>query len=157
MSESIIRGVSFAGKVIDVLVGGLLVCVIVITLIGTGIRYLFGGAIPWSQELNLLLWAWMIQLGALRTTHIRIRYFVDRMPPGIARIVSLAMSALSIAALAVLTWGAVRMAEFVANDFYVSMPWLSEKYAYYPLFVVGPAWIALIVADEIRSWRRVSA
>lgn len=155
MHESINRGVSLAGKVIDVAVGGLLLCVVVITLVGTGIRYLFGGAIPWSQELNLLLWAWMIQLGALRTSHIRIRYFVDAMPPEAARVVGLAMSALSILALLVLTWGAVRMAEFVANDFYVSMPWLSEKYAYYPLFVVGPVWIALILADEIRSLRRL--
>lgn len=154
MQRSINRGVSLAGKAIDVVVGGLLLCVVVVTLIGTGVRYVFGGAIPWSLELNLLLWAWMIQLGALRTSHIRIRYFVDAMPPKVARAVTLVTSALSVAALVVLTWGAGRMAEFVAGDFYVSMPWLSEKYAYYPLFLVGPAWILLIVADEVRSLRR---
>jgi len=145
---------SIAGKAAEIVIGCLLLAIVLITLIATGNRYLFGGAIPWSEELNLLLWVWLIQLGALRTTHIRITYFVNKMPAGLRKAISVSMSALSIIALLVLTWGAVKMADFVSGDVYVSMPWLSEKYEYYALFLVGPVWIAMIVASEL-GWTRL--
>lgn len=143
------KPLSVAGKAVDILIGGLLLAIVMITLFATGNRYLFGGAVPWSEELNLLLWVWMIQLGALRTSHIRITYFIDRLPARIRRAINLIMSLLSIAALLVLTWGAMKMAGFVSGDVYVSMPWLSEKYAFYALFLVGPVWILRILADEL--------
>lgn len=147
-----IRALTVGGAALDAMVGGLLLLVVGITLAATAIRYVFGGALPWAHDATLLFFVWMIQLGALRTVHIRIDFVVELMPPRIAGAVRLLTSALSVVALMVITWGAVKMAEFVANDFYVSMPWLSEQYRYYPLFLVGPVWAAMIVANQL-GWK----
>jgi hypothetical protein len=45
------------------------------------------------------------------------------------------------------------MAAFVRHDFYVSIPWLSEKYEYLPLYGVGPLWALIILINEYRSLR----
>ena len=147
--------VRIAAKAVDVFIGCLLLAIVLITLAATGNRYLLGGALPWSEELNLLLWVWMIQFAALRSAPIRVGYLVDKLPKRWATAIGLSASVCSIAALIVLTWGAVKMAQFVSGDFYVSMPGVSEKYVFFPLLIVGPAWILIIVAN-VSGWTRLN-
>ena len=139
------------GRAVDLLVGALLLAIVGTTLASIAVRYVVGGALPWSEELNLLLWVWMIQFGALRVSHIRIGFFVDSLPGAAGRAVRFLAAAISVAALALLTWGAARMFEFLAGDRYTSMPWLSERYAFLPLMIVGPLWVARIVVAELRA------
>jgi TRAP-type C4-dicarboxylate transport system permease small subunit len=95
----------------------------------------------------------MIQLAALRTTHIHITFFAAKLPPVLRHSVRLIIALICSALLAVMTWGATRMAAFVRHDFYVSIPWLSEKYEYLPLYGVGPLWALIILINEYRSLR----
>ena len=139
------------GRAVDLLVGGLLLVIVAVTLAGVTVRYVIGGALPWGEELNLLLWVWMIQFGALRVAHIRIGLLADALPGLPGRAARLLAAALSAAALGLLTWGAARMFDFLAGDHYTSMPWLSERYAFLPLVIVGPLWIARIVVAEMRA------
>lgn len=145
--------VDLGAAAIDIAVGSLLLCIVVVTLMATANRYLLGGAFTWAEEFNLLLWVWMIQLGALRTAHVRIDAIVQRLPRRLQRTVQLVTASVCVASLMVMTWGAVRMARFVSGDFYISMPMISEQYEYWALFAVGPIWALIVVVEAMGQVR----
>ena len=139
------RALRYPARLADAVIGGLLLVIVAITLAATGNRYLLGGALPFAEELNMLLWVWMIQLAALRAVHIRVDFVVARFPPAARRWFGLASAVISIACLVVLMRSAIGMVQFTSSDFYVSMPGLSEKWAYVPVAIVAPLWILRIL------------
>ncbi|WP_108662414.1 TRAP transporter small permease [Acuticoccus kandeliae] len=142
---------------IDVILGVLLLLIVVITLVATGNRYLLGGALPWAEDVNMLLWVWMIQISALRAVHIRVDVFVKMFPPRLRAAWSVLLSLICLAVLYFLTKSAIGMVSFTASDFYISIPGLSEKWIYMPVVIVGPLWALRIVLDTIDGLREDGA
>ncbi|MCF3932353.1 TRAP transporter small permease subunit [Acuticoccus sp. M5D2P5] len=135
--------------VIDLILGLLLLAIVAITLGATGNRYLLGGALPWAEDLNMLLWVWMIQIAALRAVHIRVDFVVKLFPPRLRAAWSVVLALISLAVLFFVTRSAIGMVTFTASDFYISLPGLSEKWVYVPVVIVGPLWALRIVIDTI--------
>ena len=73
-------------RVLDILVGGLLLVIVALVLLQVGARYLFGGAYTWSEEGNLFLWGWMILLAAVRAEHMRVDFVVNHMPRAVRKV-----------------------------------------------------------------------
>lgn len=143
----------WAIRLLDLLVGLVFLAIIVITLVQVALRYLAGGALVWSEELNLLLWVWMIQLGAIKATHMRIELVSEALPRTGRLVLVLVLAAISLALVALLTWGGIRMMELTRFDHYIAIPWLSVKYSYLALVVAGPLWMLAIIAEAARALR----
>ena len=63
----------------------LLVAEVVILLMGVTTRYVFRTPLIWSDELASILFLWLAMFGAAvalqRTSHMRLSYVADRLPP----------------------------------------------------------------------------
>ena len=75
----------------DLLLVGLFGAILVIILLAVFFRYVVNQSLFWSDEVVRYLFVWFTLLGAslvLRDRrHIRVEYFVDRMPRGVRRAV----------------------------------------------------------------------
>jgi TRAP-type C4-dicarboxylate transport system permease small subunit len=153
------RLVHLASTVLDGLIGVVFAAVIAITLVQVAIRYLIGGALAWSEELNLVLWVWMIQLGAIKTAHMRIEVVADSLPAPARAVVTVVLALIAVAILALLTWGGLRMMDLTRFDHYIAMRWLSVKYSYLALVVAAPLWMLVLIGDTalaLRGQRRAA-
>lgn len=148
------RVVERAKAALDVVIGLLFLAIITITVVQVGLRYLFGGSLVWSEELNLFLWVWMIQLGAVRAAHMRIEFVADRLGRRGRLVVVPALTAVALGLLVLLTWGGLRMMDLTYHDRYIAMPWLSIRFSYLALVVAGPLWALVVVSDAARTLRR---
>lgn len=138
-----------AGGAVEVLVGVLLLAIVAIVFAEVVIRYVTGGSLAWGEEAALLLWVWMIQLGAVRASHMRIEFFLRGLPARPRMVFGIALALFSIALLCLLTWGATRMIALTRHDYFVAMPWLSVSLSYWAVVVAAPLWIVAIVARAI--------
>lgn len=144
----------WGGRAIDVIVGLLLLVIVVITFSQVLVRYIFGGALTWSEELLLVLWVWMIQAGAIRASHMRIKFVAEALPRVVRRVAEPLLALLAVVLLALLTNWSWKMVELTQNDYYIALDWLSVKYTYLGLVIVGPLWIAVTVVQAVRRLRR---
>lgn len=147
------RLVRLASALLDGLIGLVFAAVIAITLTQVTIRYLVGGALVWSEELNLFLWVWMIQLGAIKTAHMRIEVVVDSLPVALRQVVVVILALIGLAILALLTWGGLQMMDLTHRDHYISMRWLSVQYSYLALVVAAPLWMLVLIGDTVLALR----
>jgi TRAP-type C4-dicarboxylate transport system permease small subunit len=144
----------WGGGVVEFLAGGLLLVIVLITLAEVTIRYVVGGSLAWGEEVALLLWVWMIQLGAIRATHMRIDYLLLSLPARPAAVLQLVLDLVAIGLLAVLTWGAVQLIELTKFDRFVALPWLPVNLSYYAVVIGAPLWMVAIAARRWRSLRK---
>lgn len=144
----------WGGAAVEFLAGGLLLVIILITLTEVTIRYVVGGSLPWGEEMALLLWVWMIQLGAIRAVHMRIDYLLISLPVRVAMILQVILDLVAIGLLGVLTWGAVQLIELTKFDRYVSLPWLPVNLTFYAVLVCAPIWMAVIAVSRWQRLRR---
>lgn len=144
----------WGGGAVEVLAGGLLLVIVLITLAEVAIRYVVGGSLAWGEEMALLLWVWMIQLGAIRATHMRIDFVLVSLPARPAAVLGFVLDLVAIGLLAVLTWGAVQLIELTRFDRFVSLPWLPVNLSYYAVVVASPLWMAAIAARRWQSLRK---
>lgn len=144
----------WGGGVVEFLAGGLLLVIVLITLAEVTIRYVVGGSLAWGEEVALLLWVWMIQLGAIRATHMRIDYLLLSLPARPAAVLRLVLDLVAIGLLAVLTWGAVQLIELTKFDRFVALPWLPVNLSYYAVVIASPLWMVAIAARRWRSLRK---
>ena len=97
-------------RVLDILVGGLLLVIVALVLLQVGARYIFGGAYTWSEEGNLFLWGWMILLAAVRSRTYARRF--RGQPPAASshgRSPQSSSVLLSLFLLGLLFWGGIQM------------------------------------------------
>ena len=144
----------WGGAAVEFLAGGLLLVIILITLTEVTIRYVVGGSLPWGEEMALLLWVWMIQLGAIRAVHMRIDYLLVSLPARAATVLQVILDVVAIGLLAVLTWGALQMIELTKFDRYVSLPWLPVNLTFYAVLVCAPIWMVVIAVSRWRHLRK---
>ena len=82
----------------------LLVAEVVILLMGVSARYVFHTPLIWSDELASILFLWLAMFGAAvalqKTTHMRLSYAADRLPPrarGVAEVLAVGVPLLFVA------------------------------------------------------------
>lgn len=139
---------ALARQAADIALGVLLLAIAAITLAATANRYLWGGALPWAEELSMLLWVWMIQIAALRAVHVRVDFITDRLPPPLRRTLAMATAVACIAVLVLLTRSAIGMARFSGSDHFIALSGVSRQWLYVPLAIVGPLWAIRIVLES---------
>ena len=146
----------WCNRVLDILVGGLLLVIVSLVLLQVGARYLFGGAYTWSEEGNLFLWGWMILLAAVRAEHMRVDFLVNHLPRVFQKITAVFICLLSLFLLGLLFWGGIQMVELTRNDYYIALSWLSVKWLCVALMICTTLWAATIILDTVRTLRALN-
>lgn len=106
---------------VEVAAGLLLLAVILLTLAQVAARYVLGVSLPWSEELNRLLFVWMAMIAAVGAPHMRIDALTLGLPPAARRGLILVSGVVSVLLLALLVWGAYAMMQLTANDRYTAL------------------------------------
>lgn len=145
----------WGGKAIDIVVGSLLLVIVAITFVQVLVRYLFGGSLSWSEELLLVLWVWMVQVGAIRASHMRIEFIAATMPKRLRIAIEPFLALIAVGLLAMLTWWSWQMVLLTQHDYFIAIDWLSVRYTYLGLVIAAPIWIAVTIAQAVRRMRRV--
>lgn len=143
-------------RVLDILVGGLLLVIVALVLLQVGARYLFGGAYTWSEEGNLFLWGWMILLAAVRAEHMRVDFVVNHLPRAVRKVTAVLIGLLSLFLLGLLFWGGIQMVELTRNDYYIALSWLSVKWLFVALMICTALWAVTIILDTLRTLRTLN-
>lgn len=140
-------------RVLDILVGGLLLIIVTLVLLQVGARYIFGGAYTWSEEGNLFLWGWMILLAAVRAEHMRVDFVVNYLPRAVRKVVIIFIGLLSLFLLGILFWGGIQMVKLTSSDYYIALNWLSVKWLFVGLLISTALWTVTIFLDTVRALR----
>jgi TRAP-type C4-dicarboxylate transport system permease small subunit len=140
-------------RILDILVGGLLLVIVALELLQVGARYLFGGAYTWSEEGILFLWGWMILLAAVRAEHMRVDFVVEHLPRAARKVIAVFIGLLSLFLLAILFWGGIQMVKLTNNDYYIAMNWLSVKWLFVALMISTALWAVKVLDDTVRTLR----
>jgi TRAP-type C4-dicarboxylate transport system permease small subunit len=140
-------------RVLDILVGSLLLIIVTLVLLQVGARYIFGGAYTWSEEGNLFLWGWMILLAAVRAEHMRVDFVVNYLPRAVRKVVIIFIGLLSLFLLGILFWGGIQMVKLTSSDYYIALNWLSVKWLFVGLLISTALWTVTIFLDTVRALR----
>jgi TRAP-type C4-dicarboxylate transport system permease small subunit len=80
------------GRVVETFAAALVVVEVVILFVGVVWRYVLDLPLVWSGELAGILFLWLVSLGAVialrRGEHMRMTFFVARLPPSVRRYVA---------------------------------------------------------------------
>ncbi|MCB9948216.1 MAG: TRAP transporter small permease [Rhodospirillaceae bacterium] len=150
------RPIRLAARVLNLLVGGLLLAIVCITLAQVVARYALGASLVWSEELTRLLHLWMVALAAVGGAHMRIGLVDRHLSRGLQRGLLLASSALCLVMLVILVRGSWNMADLVRYDRYTGVD-LPVSLAFQAFVVGGAAWALALVGETVRRWRAPGA
>jgi len=131
--------------------GGLLLTVTLITLAQVTSRYFINATITWSEELNRLLYVWVIMLGAVGADHMRIGLLADR--PQYRRVLGIVAALCGAVALALIVWGGWRLQAAFAMDRYTTLD-LSKAWYFAAAIVGGALWAGADIWRALRRNRR---
>ena len=122
--------------------------VVGLTLVQVAGRYIFNTSLVWSEELNRLLYVYLILFAAVNALHMRIGLFRDKLRGRLRSAIDFIIMTLSLAILILLIYGAWVMAEFISGDIYIGLK-ISKKYPYLALVFTGILWAVVII---YRTW-----
>lgn len=147
------RASDLARRVLEGVIGTLLIAIVLITLAQVIARYVLMSSLVWSEELNRLLHLWLVMLAAAKASHLRIGLLGERLGGRIRTALDVAASLLSLALLALMIRGALRLAALTRFDMFtglqVSMRWM------FLAFVAGAGlWMIRIVVAGALALRR---
>jgi len=146
------RMIGGATRALDALVGALLLVIVAVTVAQVVARYGLGASLVWSEELNRLLYLWLVMLAAVRAAHMRIRLVVDRLPTGPRRVLVALDAAISLAVLALLVYGGQAMMRLTAYDMFTGIA-VSVKWMFVAVIVGGALWALAQLARSVRELR----
>ena len=146
MPARLARLVSLTSRVLDIIVGGLLLIIVVVMLAQVIGRYALGSSLIWSEELTRLLHVWMVMLATIKASHMRINLFVERLSDRLKLLVRLFSASLSCAILALMIVGGLTMVELTAYDKYTGLN-VSMKYVYVALVFAVVCWLPVILGQ----------
>ena len=129
-----------------VAVAGLMLAITAITIAQVVARYGLNNSIVWAEELNRLLFVWLIVLGAAGADHMRIGLLADR--PALKRPLGIVAAVGALGAIALLAWGAFKLQSMFAFDRYVTLD-LSKWWYFAALTVGGSVWAIAMVWREV--------
>lgn len=118
----------------------ILLTIVVVTLAQVLYRYVIGGSFTWSEELNLLLWAWMIALAAIKARHLRISMFVSAMPYRLQAVLYVFRWFLTLGFLFVLFRYGLGMVELTKFDRYVELDFIARSWLFTSIVVCVVPW-----------------
>ena len=150
MLERVVQG---AARVLNILVGGLLGVVVVITLAQVAARYLLGSSLIWSEELNRLLYIWIILLATVQAAHMRIGLFVDRAGPGAQKWAHAVSGLIQVALVGLIVYGAWKMYLLSEVDHFIGLH-LSVKWIYVAPLLGGGLLLLVVIG---RHWKMLRA
>lgn len=113
----------------------------------------------WSEEVVLTCMSYMVVLAAAlairKNSHIRMTVFDRYLPPVLLKILDLlADIAILVLALVMITVGWKYASTIGAKGSYVSMPWLSRFWMYFPVPVAG---VAMLIFEIEAIYNHVKA
>lgn len=119
-----------------------------------------GEPLIWTDEVSRFLMIWSAALGWIqasrRRAHIRIRFFLDRLPPRGGAFVEIAMQlAVALLGVALIAYGAElveRNLDIEATTVPISMSW-----TYLPLILAGAVCVAQALAEGLDAARALRA
>ncbi len=89
------KGLLLIDRIADALLAGLSASVVCIVLAAVFFRYVLNHSLSWSDELVRYLFVWFTLLGAAvalrEREHIRVEYFVEKLPLRARRVIEAAM------------------------------------------------------------------
>ena len=129
-----------------VAVAALLLAITGITIAQVVARYGLNNSIVWAEELNRLLFIWLIVLGAAGADHMRIGLLADR--PRLRRPLAMVAAVGALGAIALLAWGAWNLSAMFSFDRYVTLD-LSKWWYFAALTVGGSVWAVASVWREV--------
>ncbi len=150
------RVLALAGHLLDAVVGLVLLAIVAITVAGVVARYGLGASLPWTGELSVLLYVWMIALAAARAGHMRITMIVDALPPTLRRIAEGLALAVSLACLWLLVDGSITLWRLTAGDRFTALP-LSQSLFFVAIVVGGSLWAVVLLARFVAPPRKAAA
>lgn len=151
--QQIGRAIRAARHLLDGVIGALLVTIVLITLAQVIARYLLGSSLVWSEELNRLLHLWMVMLAAAKAAHLRIGFLEDRLTPRVKAVLDVALGVMSVALLALMIQGALRLAALTRFDMFTGIP-VSMRWMFIAFVVGAGLWMARIVVAGALAFRR---
>ena len=149
--------ISMADRVLDASLAGILLLIVLLTITQVFTRYVIGTSFTWSEELNLLLWAWLIALAAIKARHLRISMVVSAFPNNVQILLYTLRCLLTLGLLGVLFWYGLGMVELTAYDTFIEMDFMSRKWLFMSIpFAVVP-WALVVIARYIDTVWQLSA
>ena len=92
--KALSRALNALYSAVEVVSNALMVALFIIVALGVLSRYVFAQPFFWTEELALFTLAWMVFLaGSLairRWDHLRVTYFMEKLPPSAAKAIDLA-------------------------------------------------------------------
>lgn len=139
-------------RAIDAVSGLLLAAVLAVTLLQVAARYVFSWSVPWSEELTRLTFVWMVMIAAVGGAHMRIDFFIERVPTAIRRWLQLVLAALCVAMLVLMAWQSFGLIDLTRNDRYVALN-VSVQILYWSVPVGCGLWLIAIAVSAVREFR----
>ena len=140
---------NWARRIYQTVAGGLLLAVVIITLVQVAARYVFNFSLVWSEELNRLLYVWMILVAAIGASHMRIGLIADRLQGSAAWLVRSAVTLIGCSVLGLVVYGGWRLQTMFAFDRYIGLD-LSKRYYFLAAVIAGSLWAFVILWQAIR-------
>ncbi len=133
-------------RALDAVLAAILLAIVLITLAQVLWRYVIGASFTWSEEVNLMLWAWLIALAAIKAQHLRIGLVVSKLPAEWQVALYAFRCVFSLVMLAILGWFGWKMVELTSFDFHVELNWLSRKWLFMSICAATIPWGIVVLA-----------
>ncbi|MEM5500414.1 TRAP transporter small permease [Ahrensia kielensis] len=130
---------------LDIVTVSLTFTIIAVTLAQVFSRYVLSSSLVWSDELNRLLFVWLIAITAASANHMRIEFFVGSLRRRIRRALGVFALAVSLACLGVLAYGAQSLWMLLRFDTYTRLP-VSPGLLFLAVFIGVALWAMFLIA-----------
>ena len=146
----------FLGNIVEWASMGFVVALAVVVFLQVFNRFVLKAPLAWSEDLAMLLFQWVVFLGAAigvrRLRHFGIDLLVKKLPPGWHRAIDLIVPFIvAIVALTMITEG-LHLLTFNRARIYATMN-LSYLWAYLPIPTSGCLMILYLILQEIQRWK----
>lgn len=141
----------WSDRALNAVLALILLTIVLLTLAQVLYRYVIGGSFTWSEELNLLLWAWMIALAAIKARHLRISMFVSAMPYRAQMVLYVFRWLLTLGLLFVLFRYGLGMVELTRFDRYVELDFISRSWLFISVTVCVIPWALVATVRMLRA------
>ncbi|MGF1527055.1 MAG: TRAP transporter small permease [Candidatus Competibacterales bacterium] len=138
------------GRGLDGALGLLLLVIVAVALAQVVARYVLNASLVWSEELSRLLFIWLIMLGAVGGSPMRIGLLADNLPRPWRVALRVLAAGVSLGLLGLLVYGAYAMVDLTRYDRYTGLGW-PVSYAFWGVVVGSSLWLVALVA---KLWLR---
>lgn len=142
-----------AFRAIEILIAIFLALMVVFTFLNVVLRYIFSSGFAWSEEISRLCFIYLVYLGSIvaarDNAHLMVDALIVRVPAKAQKVIYIAIQAITIWLLAMLTQGSWQWAMMKKSDVW--------PITHFPVFlinvigaVLGVAYIAICVVNLVR-------